>query len=61
MSDKSTELQNLLIEKLLNDKPTTSGPSSISTAGILIIVTILIIIAGVVIYYIFRSSYFYIH
>ena len=50
MSDK--ELQNLLIQKLLKDEPAT-GPSSISTIGILVIVTILIIVAGIVIYYIF--------
>jgi hypothetical protein len=53
MTDKNTELQNLLIQKLLAGETPTTGPSSISTISIIILVTIILIIGGVVIYYIF--------
>lgn len=55
----STELQNLLIEKLLNQNSpskSTGEPSSFGTFGIIILVTVLLIIGGVIIYFIFIAN-----
>jgi hypothetical protein len=58
MTDKSVELQNLLIQKLINsDKtPVSTGPSTISTISIIVLITILLIVGGVVIYYILSQN-----
>jgi len=58
MSDKSSELQNLLIQQLLaeNNPAKTTEPSSFGTVGVIILISVIIIIGGVVIYYIYLQN-----
>ena len=61
MSDEqSANLQNLLIQKLLDQKSDSSidstEPSSFGTIGIIALVTILIIVAGIIVYYVIFNN-----
>lgn len=56
MSD-NTELQNLLLQKLVaSESNSTTSPSSFSTIGIIVLVTVLILVGGIIIYYIFIAN-----